>query len=67
MFDLQDGSFTATCFFPFELFESLLNATQITNFFNAEFPDFVDLVGTEALVRMFMQNPVGPLISIKVC
>jgi kynurenine 3-monooxygenase len=41
----QDKTFTATLFMPYAKFDALETADDISDFFMAEFPDFVPLLG----------------------
>lgn len=62
-----DGSFTCTLFFPFEgnpSFASLKTEAEVQAFFQAQFPDAIDLMPT--LVHDFMHNPVSSLITTKI-
>jgi hypothetical protein len=64
---IQDKSFTCTLFAPTTEFETLSNKNQILSWFGIQFPDALELIGTEELLNSFQQNPRNPLISIKVC
>ncbi|PSK93955.1 FAD-dependent oxidoreductase [Taibaiella chishuiensis] len=62
-----DGSFTCTLFFPFEgnpSFAALKTEAEVQAFFQAQFPDAIDLMPT--LVHDFMHNPVSSLITTKI-
>ncbi|XP_020627664.1 kynurenine 3-monooxygenase-like [Orbicella faveolata] len=61
----QDRSFTCTLFLPFDQFDNLKTKEDVLNFFQAEFPDFLFLMGEEKLVEEFFRNPTGPMVSIK--
>ena len=61
-----DGSFTVTCFFPFEgenSFESLKSEDDIEKFFIENFPDVVEHMPN--LLEDYMTNPVGNLGTVK--
>jgi kynurenine 3-monooxygenase len=59
----QDHSFTCTCFWPREMFESLDSPHQIEAHFGRHFPDAVPLMPT--LIEDFRRNPVGALVTIR--
>ncbi|RMX60375.1 hypothetical protein pdam_00021323, partial [Pocillopora damicornis] len=44
---------------------ALPNQDDVLTFFNAEFPDFLNLMGEEKLLEEFFRNPTGPMVSIK--
>jgi kynurenine 3-monooxygenase len=61
-----DGSFTGTLFFPFEgdrSFEKLTTAEDVQAFFQAEFPDVVEIVPD--LVNQFFHNPTSSLVTVR--
>lgn len=61
-----DGSFTVTCFWPFEGENGLLSLRtedQVLAYFRRVFPDAVPLIPT--LARDFLLNPVGSLVTIR--
>eukprot|EP00047_Mylnosiga_fluctuans_P013254 m.30441 g.30441 ORF g.30441 m.30441 type:complete len:470 (-) comp4779_c0_seq2:22-1431(-) len=60
-----DRSFTVTLFMPWETFGSITTKEQLLVFFQKYFPDSIPLIGEEALVRDFFENPTSPLIIIK--
>ena len=60
-----DRSFTVTLFMPFEKFESIETEEDLLAFFVKYFPDSVEKIGVENLVRDFFQHPLGSLISVK--
>lgn len=61
-----DHSFTVTLFMPFSMFESIETPEQLLRFFEATFPDSIDLIGRSTLPELFFKNPRGSLVSIKV-
>lgn len=61
----KDKSFTCTLFAPTTEFETLSNKDQILPWFRRQFPDALELIGTEGLLNSFQQNPRNPLITIK--
>ncbi|MFK7933588.1 MAG: FAD-dependent oxidoreductase [Saprospiraceae bacterium] len=61
-----DGSFTVTMFHPFEGkygFNHLKTKEQVTNFFEAEFPELIPYI--PHYVEEYFENPVGTLGTIK--
>jgi kynurenine 3-monooxygenase len=61
-----DKSFTVTLFLPFEgekSFESLNSDEEISDFFNAEFPDALKLM--PGLLAEFKQNPAASLVTVR--
>lgn len=61
-----DGSFTATCFWPFEgpnSFSALATRAQVREYFTRVFPDAVPLIS--ALEDDFLANPVGSLVTVR--
>lgn len=59
-----DGSFTSTFFGPWTLTESLNTSDKIIPFFKENFPDAVDLIGLDNIVKVFMENPRGALMQV---
>ncbi|MHC5025132.1 MAG: FAD-dependent oxidoreductase [Planctomycetota bacterium] len=61
-----DGSFTCTCFWPFEGphgFAAIQREADVVPFFEQHFPDAVPHMPT--LVEDFMKNPVGSLVTVR--
>lgn len=61
-----DGSFTCTLFFPNKgenSFESLDNEQKVMDFFAQKFKDTLPLIPN--LAKEFLQNPVGPLGTVR--
>jgi len=62
-----DGSFTVTLFLPYSnsdyCFDNLTNPEIVTEYFQKEFPDALELMPN--LAEEFFQNPTGPLGTIK--
>lgn len=61
-----DGSFTATCFWPFHGENGLLTPRtpqQVRDYFESVFPDAVPLMPD--LVAEFLANPVGSLVTVR--
>lgn len=59
-----DGSFTSTFFGPWALTESLNTSQKIVPFFSENFPDAVELIGMDNIVKVFMENPRGALMQV---
>lgn len=60
-----DKSFTSTLFAPFSLFDSFKADSAVVDFFQAQFPDALAMIGEEELLGMWHRNPIAPLIQIK--
>jgi len=65
-----DGSYTCTLFLAYDRsfggensFEHLDSREKVKNFFNKNFPDFVELA--PGFEDQFFQNPVGTLMTVK--
>ncbi|CAH7666585.1 kynurenine 3-monooxygenase [Phakopsora pachyrhizi] len=68
----KDKSFTCTLFAPERgIFEHLTppknqdEEDRIVDFFKKHFPDALELMGRESLIRSFVENPRGNLLSVK--
>lgn len=68
----QDKSFTCTLFAPYHgVFDQLEvpkneeEEKHIIDFFNTHFPDALSLIGHKDLIRCFVENPRGSLLTIK--
>merc|ERR1719427_1109641 len=61
----QNKTFTLTLFMPYWKFDEVKTDEDVMNFFEAEFPDSIPLIGKEKLLKDYRTNPVGNLISIK--
>lgn len=59
-----DGSFTSTFFGPWALTESLNSRETVEPFFSHNFPDAVELIGMDNIVRVFDENPRGALMQV---
>lgn len=59
-----DGSFTSTFFGPWKLTESLDKAEVVKPFFEENFPDAVELIGIDNIIRVFTENPKGALMQV---
>lgn len=62
----KDGSFTLTLFVPFDSLEMLDTEAKVAGWFRTNFPSAVDIVGIDRLVKDFMANPRGNLVTINV-
>ncbi|MBX3396429.1 MAG: FAD-dependent monooxygenase [Phycisphaerae bacterium] len=61
-----DGSFTVTCFWPFDGangFNNLRNGTDVVAYFNEHFRDAVPLMPT--LATDFFENPTSTLVTVR--
>ncbi len=61
-----DGSFTCTLFMPFEgenSFDSLKDVSDVTAFFEKNFPDSIDVI--PMLAEDFFKNPTSTLVTMK--
>lgn len=61
-----DGSFTVTLFFPMKgetSFESIKTAEDVMAFFNATFPDAVEVMPT--LETDYFENPTATLVTVR--
>lgn len=64
-----DQTFTTTLFLPFEMFDQMKgdpSGGEIMRLFENKFADSIEwLGGKDALVSAILDNPVGPLMSVK--
>ena len=60
-----DKTFTLTLFMPFKVFQRIKSEKDLLDFFRKYFPDSIDKIGTDRLVKDFFDNPLGPLVSVK--
>ncbi|XP_059095648.1 kynurenine 3-monooxygenase-like [Tigriopus californicus] len=61
----QDKSFTVTLFMPFETFDAITDDTSLLDFFLANFPDSIPLIGQARLIEDYFNIKPSPLVSIK--
>ncbi|KAK9479043.1 hypothetical protein V1514DRAFT_305458 [Lipomyces japonicus] len=61
----DDKSFTGTLFMSPSQFEDLTYPTDVTELFQANFPDVIPLVGEKNLQHQVFNNPKGSLVSVK--
>ena len=52
---------------PYAKFETIKTDADVLEFFRQEFPDSIPLLGEKNLVEMFFSNPIGSLVTVKVC
>ena len=62
----DDYTFTGNIFAPFKTLESLNTRERLLQFYQDQFPDALQLIGEEKLVKEFFQTTPKTLISIKV-
>jgi len=60
-----DQSFTVTLFMPREIFAGIKNSGNIVQFFKQHFPDVIPVIGQERLIKDFLTNETGKLVSLK--
>lgn len=60
----RDFSFTCTLFMPFSHFDEIRDHRDLITFFQSEFPDALQLIGENTLVKQYFSNPKGPLMTI---
>ncbi|KAI5967260.1 BNA4 [Candida margitis] len=60
----EDGSFTSTFFSPWSVIESINSSDEFVQFFKKNFPDAYELIGQEALISAYDNNPRGSLMQI---
>jgi len=61
----DDRTFTLTLFMPFTDFEAVKKEEDLLVFFRKHFPDSIDKIGKERLVRDYSRNPTGKLFYVK--
>uniref|UniRef100_A0A1B0DR24 Kynurenine 3-monooxygenase n=1 Tax=Phlebotomus papatasi TaxID=29031 RepID=A0A1B0DR24_PHLPP len=61
----QDRSWTVTLFMPFANFEMLKTSTDLLEFFTKYFPDSIELIGEEKLMKDFFRIKPQSLVMIK--
>lgn len=60
-----DKTWTVTIFMPFERFNRILNRDDLMNFFNTNFPDAIDLIGRERLIKDYFSSKPLHLVGVK--
>ncbi|XP_058832631.1 kynurenine 3-monooxygenase [Topomyia yanbarensis] len=61
----QDRTWTVTLFMPFENFSSIKCDQELMSFFQQYFPDAIDLIGRERLIKDFFKIRPQTLVMIK--
>nr|XP_040219701.2 kynurenine 3-monooxygenase [Anopheles coluzzii] len=61
----QDRTWTVTLFMPFTQFHSITDQGLLLDFFRQHFPDAIELIGRERLVKDFFKTKAQPLVMIK--
>lgn len=61
----QDKTFTLTLFMPFDIFDSIQTEKDLLAFFTKHFPDSIDLIGVDRLMKDYFTNPTSSLISLR--
>lgn len=61
----QDNSFTVTLFYPYEELKALTTREAVLDLFTTHFPDALELIGREMLLKDFFANPASPLVTVK--
>lgn len=62
----KDCSWTVTLFMPEQKFKELTSASDVVRFFKQHFPDYIQLIGEEQLVKMYFSGQPQPLVMVKV-
>nr|AAL40890.1 kynurenine 3-monooxygenase [Anopheles stephensi] len=61
----QDRTWTVTLFMPFTQFHSITDPGRLIDFFRQYFPDAIELIGRERLIKDFFKTKPQPLVMIK--
>ncbi|KZC09826.1 Kynurenine 3-monooxygenase [Dufourea novaeangliae] len=61
----EDYTFTANIFAPFATLDKLKTSKDLLEFYEAQFPDFVRMIGRDRLVKDYFERQPKTLISIK--
>ena len=61
----QDKSFTVTLFMPTATFDTITDPASLRAFFSEYFPDSLDLIGRERLVKDYFSTKPAALVSVK--
>ncbi len=64
-FPNMNKSFTLILFMPFKVFETIESNKDLLSFFKKYFSDCLEKIGTENLVRVFFENPLSSVVSVK--
>jgi len=62
----EDRTFTGNLFAPFSVFEKLKTPEALLTFYDEHFPDLLQLIGKQKLVKQFFAQEPRTLISVKV-
>ncbi len=60
-----DGTFTATLFYPHQMFEALRTPEDVLALFRTNFADALQLIGEAELVHQFFHSPAGALFTMR--
>lgn len=61
----QDCSWTVTLFMPFAQFSALKSPQELISFFTKHFPDSINLIGMEKLIKDYFKAKPSHLVSVK--
>jgi len=61
----QDKSFTVTLFMPTATFNTITDPASLKSFFMEHFPDSLDLIGRDRLVKDYFSTKPAALVSVK--
>ena len=64
-FPNMNKSFTLILFMPFKVFETIKNEQDLLSFFREYFSDCLEKIGTENLIKVFFENPLSSVVSVK--
>lgn len=62
----DDYTFTGNLFAPFTTLDKLKTPQDLLDFYERQFPDLLELIGREKLVKDYFEKEPKTLISIKV-
>lgn len=60
-----DKTFTMTLYMPYKFFEGIETEEDVLSFFMKYFPDSIEKLGAERLVKDFFKNPLSEYLSVK--
>lgn len=60
-----EGTFTATLFYPHEAFDAIKSDDNVRRLFREQFPEALDVIGEENVIRDYHSNPRGSLVTIR--
>ena len=60
-----DKTFTMTLYMPYKVFDAIETEEDVLSFFMKHFPDSIDKLGAENLVKDYFKNPMGLFLSVK--